>query len=555
MKILTSTEMAAADQAAFQKISIPSRAVMEAAGRHAASLLCEIYQERLLEEIIVIAGGGNNGGDGFVAARMLADLGASVRVFALKAEAQLKGDALANYKSYTFLGGSVEVVDESNLESMLRTAVKAGLIIDAIFGTGITGPIKGFAAKVISEINRFSLEYKIPVASIDLPSGVNGDTGAVPGDAVCADITIALQCLKAGHVLFPGAECCGRVFVVDIGISPQLPEIAQVKRELICEQSIARLVQDKFSEQSAAHKGTRGHAAVFGGSLGRYGAPKLSAQAALDTGAGLVTLVLPKAAVRQAAPSLSELMCAALSSDKQDSASDSDAWEFQEGDELACESIIEGKRAIVLGPGMGLGPGSLSVLAQVLRLCQADQVPLVIDADALNLLSSAPELVSFLGPHCVLTPHPGEMSRLIGVETKELQSKRLESACAYSAANSCWVVLKGARTIVAGPEAQAFINPTASPVLATAGSGDVLAGVIGGFLARGFDAGSAARAAVFVHGCAGELLELDGAAGVIAGDISRTVPIVINRLQDIAPRGPRASAEVLPGAAHLILGS
>lgn len=548
MKILTAAEMAAADQAAFSRVGLPSRAVMENAGRQVTLFLLDECSDRLRAGVLVLAGSGNNGGDGFVVARTLLNFGVWAEVALLKPISSLSGDAKANAESFLQCSGKIVELSQSDwceAECLSRLG-SFGVLVDALYGTGFKGSVRGFAAELISFVNARARASGLPIVSVDIASGVESDTGAVHGPVIEAQATVALQCLKLGHVLFPGSGYCGKIYVAEIGIPPTIPEIEGVERELITEKSVSELLSEYLLGAPDEHKGSRGHVLVVGGGAGHFGAPKLSGQAALTSGAGLGTLVMPESAAKVLAPQLEELMCEFLPSNEEG------RFSGEGGEKL--RELAHGKQAIVFGPGVGTEPGIDKLLRVVLELSREGKHAAVIDADGLNVLADRAELKDLLNERVVLTPHPGEMGRLLGKSSKEVQENRLGFAMSLSREYGCWVVLKGARTVVSGPEGQVWLNPAATLTLATAGSGDVLAGIIAAFLARNFPAGEAARAAVFVHGCAGEaaLLDRQGIVGTLAGDIVLNVPRVVNALLRFRPPPASMLEFVLPGGMHRV---
>ena len=547
MKVLTSGEMGAADRAAFERLAIPSRAVMESAGRVVAQVIVDRFPGEAKRGTLVLCGGGNNGGDGLVTARTLQTLGLPVVVVIFRPKDELAGDVAANAESFVAVGGSLIEIEGDEWRRAMAPAELGtiGVVVDALYGTGLRGPVRGAAAEVIQLLNDWSADGAFPVVSIDVPSGVEADSGKVAGEAVNATVTIALQCLKVGQVLFPGAAYCGETWVADIGIPQSLPEISGVKRDLLTEVEISAMLASAAADDPETHKGERGHLLVIGGGSGHFGAVKLSAQAALVSGAGLVTMLLPKRAAEQLSPTLDELMCASLADDEQGN--------FQGPEEESLAQIFSGKDALVVGPGLGQTAGAASLLLRVFELSDKFSIPLVVDADALNLLAADSRLRDALPTHAVLTPHPGEMARLLGCGVEDVQHDRLGAAQKLCAAMNCCVVLKGARTVIACNSGELMINPAAVATLATAGSGDVLAGVIGAFLARGLPAEEAAAVAVFLHGAAGEVLaeQVGGQAGIVASDIGICIPLVINALcrQKFSCNG--MLRPVLPGSLHL----
>jgi NAD(P)H-hydrate epimerase len=539
VKILNAEEMRSADAATFSTFGIPSRAVMESAGREVAAFLLERYAERLSDGVVIITGSGNNGGDGYVAGRALTNIGLRVKIAALKPPAQLSGDAADAAQAYIRSGGDVVEISSAEQLSALFENDRAAVVVDAIFGTGIRGALSGLPAAVVSTVNERAEKGRFSVVSVDLPSGLSSDSGEVAGAMIRASETLALQCLKVGHVIFPAAEYCGEVFVADIGIGAQLPQIRDIRRELLTESRIQQILRTLPSLQSSAHKGSRGHVLVIGGSRGKLGAPKLSGQAALHAGAGLATLLVPSQTVETLSTQLLELMCESLP--EHDSPQQAQPQQSSGGQ---LTRLLAGKDAVVIGPGLGQQPETVTFLRTVLAEVRQRQLPCVLDADGLNIVAAHPELQSLLSEQVILTPHPGEMARLAGMETAAVQRDRLGCALQMSKRLNCLLVLKGARTVIVAPDGSLWVNPAATSVLATGGSGDALSGILGALLAQGCSARDAACCGVFLHGAAGELLEQtrQGVFGVLAGDILTTVPQVMNTL--LAARLPQVPRRI-----------
>ncbi len=543
MKVLTAEQMRAVDAATFSQTGVASIAVMESAGRAVTQLLVDRFPQSMSAGVVVACGGGNNGGDGYVIARALTNLGVPVAVLSIKPVAELGGDALANFKAWSNLGGSVLEVrgKQSALEDLEGDLSSAGLIVDAIFGTGFQGTPKGEAAEAIQLINRTSLGYGVPVVAVDLPSGVDASNGKVSGSAVYATITVALQFLKIGHLLYPGAAHTGEVFVADIGLTESLANVEGGCSLIEYADVSAELLGLGFSNPQA-HKGDRGRVLVIGGSRGMYGAAKMSAYAALLSGAGLSTVALPNEAARIVGPTLEELMSIGVKDDG-DGGFAADGFE-------GLSSKLSSFDSLVIGPGMGQSADTASFLGKLLDYLVKSAIPVVLDADALNLVASDKALQKKVTEKMVLTPHPGEMARLLGVDIEVVQSDRLGSATKLSAKLGATVILKGARSVVCSPEGEISINPAATDVLGTAGSGDVLSGLIGALLARGLSPFKAAQCGVFIHGAAGEVLEsaLSGPVGGTAMDIAEAFPAVINDLLQAEPERFALTKRVLPGS-------
>lgn len=526
MKILTASEMKAADAATFERTGVASLAVMESAGRAVSHYVVDNFELEKFSVINVICGAGNNGGDGYVVARTLHNLGFITAVWSTKKLEELKGDALFNARAYLALFEEepplFQHLDKSYLNSKAfeDNCQNSDLIIDCLYGTGFKGELTGVDKLLVEKLNELS---GATIVAVDLPSGVEVDTGRVYGEAIRANCTIALQCLKPCHVLYPASEYCGEIVVADIGLSLNLPEISEVKKELITPGYVSRVFEGLEFEASKLHKGKKGSVVVIGGSQGMYGAPQMTAEAALASGAGLATLVLPKTVFKAIAPQQKELMSVGIA--------DTGDGDFSGEEDKKLHEALAGKKAIAIGPGLSTQYGAKLLFEEVLEYAKEHGIPTVIDADGLNILAEERALFELLGEHVVLTPHPGEMARLCATDSDEVQSDRFKYALRLADETGSTVVLKGAHTVIASADGLIRVNPAVVETLATAGSGDVLTGIIAAFLARGdilpFDA---TTLAVYIHGVAGEFLKTDlkGPVGGKAGDIILEIPKVIN---------------------------
>jgi NAD(P)H-hydrate epimerase len=451
-----------------------------------------------------VCGPGNNGGDGFVTARVLRAGGRDATVFLAVPRTKVTGDAATHLHILERSGGVVRMIDTPATLAMLADAVAgASLVVDALFGVGLARPIEGHFAEVVATINRARARL-----ALDIPSGLDTDTGRVLGVAVRAERTVTMAAHKVALAGAPGFAYCGDVEVCDIGVPPGLLATQSLCAGLVEEHDLA-LPQGGPLD----HKGTRGHALIVAGMPGMRGAGRLAATAALRAGAGLVTL-----AAQGELTADDSIMTRSLA------------------DDAALTPLLEGKAAVVIGPGLGRSERAAAWVGDVL----AAGIPAVIDADALNLIAGVTAALAKANGPVVITPHPGEAARLLGTDTKTIEADRLAAARSLAAQTRTVVVLKGARTIVCdGTLGDDFcsINPTGGPALGTAGSGDVLAGVIGALLAQGLTAVDAARAGVYAHGRAGdELARIHGERGVISSDLPIAVSGVI---REIASRRPR----------------
>lgn len=498
-KIVTAEQMRTLDRAAVEEWGIPGVVLMENAGRAAADELERALPDLTARRVAILCGRGNNGGDGFVIGRHLLNRGVDAACYLLGRVAELSGDARVNADSLLAAGGPlVETDDAGRLAAGLE---RAGVIVDALLGTGLTSAPRGLFAQAIELINAASSF----VLALDLPSGVDADNGRVYEPAVRADLTVTMGLLKRGLRLYPGRTCAGRTVVADIGIPAARlqadPDMLETEAR-----DIARLLPARPPD---GHKGSFGTVLVIAGSRGFSGAACLCGMAAVRSGAGLVRMGFPSGIADVIESRLLEPVKHPLP-------------ETPEGtlDPSAAEPILELAReadSIALGPGLGAGPASREL---VRRLLPGFERPVVIDADALNCLAGETGLLRELKAPAVLTPHPGEMARL-----DPGAGDRVGSARGFATGHRVFVVLKGAPTIIAGPSGPAYLNPTGDSGLGTGGTGDVLTGLIAGLIAQGAPALDAALAGTWLHGRAGELgSEALSPYGLAAGDLLEYLP-------------------------------
>lgn len=494
-RVVGTEEMRLLDRAASEEFCVPSRVLMENAG-HALAFEAAAHLEPG-GRVVVVCGPGNNGGDGLVAARHLANAGLPVEALILTD--QLKGDAKENLDALVRLGGAVRHFQP---DKGLGACV-ADVVIDAVFGLGLSRPPDGLAKAAIERIV-LAREAGAKVIACDLPSGLHSDTGRPLGPCVTADVTVTFGYLKRGLVLEPGASFAGRVVLADIS----LPRQAEAKLKgpmvfVLREDEIRAMLPER---DSSSHKGTFGHVLAVAGAPGKTGAAAMMAAAALRGGAGLVTLAGRPAEVGAAQAYAPELMAAHVPG----------SGPLGLADLPALLAAAEDKTVLAIGPGLWRGPESAALIG---RLLAETKLPVVIDADALNALAEAPALVDAAAGRAILTPHPGEMGRLAGIPTSAVQDDRIGVARRFSDEHKVVVLLKGARTVIATRGATA-VNPTGNPGMATAGCGDVLTGLIAALLAQGLTTGGAACAGAFVHGLAGDLMRRQkGAMGLVATDL------------------------------------
>jgi hydroxyethylthiazole kinase-like uncharacterized protein yjeF len=521
--VLTAAQMKAVDRAAIDAMGVPGLVLMENAGRGVADVIAAARAPIAGADVRIVCGAGQNGGDGFVIARHLANRGAKVLVLLAAPRARVTGDAAVFLNAALHTTG-VTVEDHSvdaDAASWRQRLAGAAVLVDAVFGTGLRADVTGAPAAAIAAMNATAA---LRVA-VDIPSGLDADTARVRGVAVAADITATMGTHKLGLVLDADARV-GRVEVVDLGVA--IAAFADVARAVgpLChwldEAAIAPLLP---RQGPSGHKGTRGHLLLIAGAPGKTGAGVLAARAALRVGAGLATIASTRAGQQALDAKVLEAMTACYAAGE-----DADDQSYAQLAEL-----MRGHRmkAAIVGPGIPTGGGARALVG---RLAAELALPLVLDADALNLLGTEAAAVLARAPAPrLLTPHPGEMARLTGLATADVQRDRLGVARGLAAATRATVVLKGARTVIALPDGTAYVNPAADPALGTAGSGDVLTGVLGGLLAQGLSAADAAQVGVFAHGAAGqEAAATQGTQHILAGDLPEAVARVLSRLTGAA---------------------
>ena len=519
MRILTAAQMREADRFTIEEIGIPSLVLMENAGRQVVAAIEAAYEPQLNGRIAVLCGRGNNGGDGFVVARTLMQRGVDCAVFVIAAVAEVRGDARVNLDILGRLGVTVvEINDEQTWELHFSEISQCTLIVDAIFGTGLKQALGGMLETVVADINASG----IPIVSIDLPSGLSADTPHLIGDCIDASMTVTLAAPKLPLILPPGEAHAGDVVIADIGIPTDVIEgLEGAQIELLTREDARTLLEPRAAD---SHKGDFGRVLVVAGSLGKTGAAHLSGMGALRAGAGLVTIATPASCLPIVASLAPEFMTEPLpeSKDGQVSAEAMDRIAEFTQDVIAC------------GPGLGRGA---SVGEFVRALIDRAETPLVLDADALTVLSDDPgRLLGREERDIIITPHPGEMARLVGTSTEEVQANRIEVASEFASTHHVYVVLKGHRTVIATPEGRIFINPTGNAGMATGGTGDVLTGMISAFLAQLLDAEAACRLAVFLHGMAGDLAQAsEGEVAMTATDLLAHIGEAICDLTNAKP--------------------
>ncbi len=497
MKVATREEIRAIDRASVQEYGISVNVLMENAGRAVCSAALRKFPEA--RKIAVICGGGNNGGDGFVAARHLAGKEKEVVVYTSKKIKEYSDQPLENLRSAEKSG--IPIVEIAGDTSKIAPC---DLIVDALLGTGLESEVRKSDAGLIDFINA----SKCPRLSVDIPSGIDSNTGAVLGKTVKADLTVTFVAPKIGISVHPGVEYAGEIFVAGITTPRHLEENLQC--EITTYQTCAKIMKPRAHD---SHKGTFGHTLVLAGSTGKSGAAILSSEAAIQAGSGLVTLGVPESIHNVAEQKTAEAMTEALKET---------GGCFGKAAIEKAAGLMGGKNSLVIGPGISACDETPAFFRETIVRCG---IPTVIDADGLNILANNPDLFEKMGPFAILTPHPAEMGRLCGKKTAEIQADRIGAARELASQTGCFVVLKGARTITALPGGRTYINPTGNPAMASGGMGDVLAGVIGGLLAQGYTPEEASVLGVFIHGLSGDICaDKTGGVSVRAGEVCANIP-------------------------------
>ncbi|MCG8566627.1 MAG: NAD(P)H-hydrate dehydratase [Desulfobacterales bacterium] len=519
MLLVTARQMQGMDHHTIDTLGIPGLVLMENAGRGAFDFLMEELGPDGETLVAVVAGRGNNGGDGFVIARYLMEAGIPVTLFLLSTADRLQGDARTNYDLVQALlphnphADLIEIPDAQALTAHYDQILDHDLFVDAIFGTGLNSDVRGFYREVIQLMNASGA----PIFSVDIPSGLNADTGQAMGISVEASATATFAHAKAGHVLHPGNAHTGELAVIDIGIPGFVTEMFMdqgPRLSLMETEDILSLFPDRPFN---SHKGSFGHLLALAGAPGKTGAAILCARAAQRCGTGLVTLGVPEGLHVHLEADLVEPMTAPLAQTPMGGLSSQ-----------ALDAVLElarDKNAIALGPGLGTEEETRTL---VKTLVKDSPLPLVLDADGLNNITDDPSVLDQAKGPRILTPHPGEMARLTGKSTAEIQAQRPAIARDFAQSHGVVLVLKGAQSLVALPDGSLHLCPTGNPGMAAGGMGDVLTGMIGGFLAQGFTPENAALAGVFLHGMAGDYLaETQSRFGFLASELADALPLTL----------------------------
>ncbi|NSW84187.1 MAG: NAD(P)H-hydrate dehydratase [Syntrophothermus sp.] len=515
MKIVSAQEMRDLDRRASSEFHIPSIVLMENAGLRVVEAVQTALAGIKLPRVVVIAGKGNNGGDGFVVSRHLINSGFHVDTFLLGRPSELTPDAELNFRILQNISGRVFVVsDTGELQGLLAPLSGCDLVVDAIYGIGFHGEMPSPESEVVKMVNQSGK----PVVAVDIPSGVEADTGKVRGEAIRATWTVTMALPKKAFFLEPGRSYTGMLTVGDISIPRCLLEAPDIKTNLVTEDWVAPWFLPRPAE---THKGSFGHVLVVGGSVGLTGAVVMAAEAALRSGAGLVTAAVPQSLQPAIESRLIEVMTTPLPETSLKTIS-LEALP-------ALQSLLERTSVCVAGPGMGRYPEARAVIRFILETAG---VPVVIDADGLNALAEDLGVLKDRQIPVILTPHPGEMSGLSGLSVADIQADRLEVARGFASEWGVTLVLKGHNTVIATPGGDVYVNVTGNPGMATAGSGDVLSGIIAGFMAQGLLPDQAAISGVYVHGKAGDEAKKEkGERGLNAMDIVHYIPAVLKAFE------------------------
>jgi NAD(P)H-hydrate epimerase len=511
MKIVTATQMQALDRRTITEARVPGLTLMERAGSGTADFIRNRFSPLDGKRVTIVCGKGNNGGDGLVVARLLRQRRARVTVLLLAPAAELSRDAKAMYRRWLRVGEASATKPFRSPEQAEALLAESELIVDALLGTGLSTPVTGPYREAIRLMN----EAGGPIVSVDMPSGIRADDGALLGCAVRASATVTFGLPKLGLYVGAGIDHAGVIHVVDIGIPAAYVDEIDGRTFLITGDFVKTALPQRTA---SSHKGTYGHAGILAGSVGKTGAAALAARAALRIGAGLVTVGVPASVNDVLEVKLLEAMTVPLP--------DTKARTLGRAGFDRILGFIQARTAVAIGPGLSTNPETVEVVQSLMK--HLDR-PAVLDADALNALASRASLLTECKTPPILTPHPGEMARLeVGATSQSVNADRLGTARRFARERGVFVVLKGARTVVARPDGLLMVCPTGNPGMATAGTGDVLTGMLVGLLAQGVPSWEAACAATYLHGAAGDLAAGRlGFAGMIAGDLIEQIPYAI----------------------------
>jgi len=515
MKIATAQQIKNIDRRAIKEFGIPGTVLMENAASVVMAEMERFFDGLAGVRVGIICGKGNNGGDGLALARRLSIRGVAVRVALLAPFSAVSGEAKVNLS--ILRKTDVQITQNASARSLPDIIAWSDILVDAMLGVGLSSPLKGLFLQAVDMINTAGK----PVVAIDIPTGINADTGSIMGAAIMADLTVTMALLKRGLVLLPGAQYAGDVRVADIGIPSEVVDKEKINTALLNRGYAWGMISPRELD---THKGDFGHLMLIAGSPGKAGAAIMAARSALRTGAGLVSVAAPNGLVQIVQSQIVEAMCIP--------SAESIEGTLGLGSEEELLKAVVGMSACAIGPGLSTHYETVQV---VRNLIQQLTVPMVIDADGLNAIAGYVDILKRAKAPVILTPHPGEMGRLMGISSAEVQKDRITVASEFAAKYKVILVLKGAGTVVACPDGTTFINSTGNPGMATGGTGDALTGMIGGLLAQGYSAKQAACLGVYLHGLAGDLAAKEkGEMGMIAGDLIEKIPDAIKKTVDTA---------------------
>jgi NAD(P)H-hydrate epimerase len=518
MKILSAAEMREVDRLTTARFGIPSLTLMENAGSSVAEFIAQRWPKFAERSIVVLCGKGNNGGDGFVVARHLLGLGAKPQVYLFAAPDQMQGDAASNCKRWQEMSTALQMVRNSDDLKNVKPALDAAdIIVDALLGTGTRGAVEGFVAEGIEAVNKRHRSVRsAAVVAVDIPSGLVADTGEAMGACINAMYTVTFTAPKIGMVLGTASDSVGELIVRDIGSPAELiDEVGKSNVRWIDAREVSIFARPRRAD---GNKGNYGHALVVAGSVGKSGAAVLASWAALRMGAGLVTVATPEPVLPIVAAHTPEIMTEPLP------ATDAGSISLRSFEYERFDKLLKGKRALAIGPGLTTNDETQQF---VHRVVAKRDVPIILDADGLNAFAGRAQELNNANGAIALTPHPGEMARLLRCGIPDVQARRLEVARKSAADWNAIVILKGHQTVVAAPDGQLFVNSTGNPGMGTGGTGDVLTGMLAGATAQ-FGTADWARVlafGVYLHGLAGDIAYAEtGQAPLLASDLIREIP-------------------------------
>lgn len=511
MKLVTADQMRLMDESAINDLKIPGIVLMENAANGVISVISGI-ENYANKRYLVICGPGNNGGDGFAIARKLHTKSIEVKTILLTNPSSLTGDSKTNYEILKNISADISFC--TDVVALKTEILQCDIVIDAIFGTGLKRSVEGIFRSALELINNYS---KFVIA-VDVPSGLDSDTGKPSDVSVAANITVTFAYEKIGHVIFPGKSYCGKVVTVDIGIPDFLSQDIGINHFIVREDDIRRLTRFLVRNDNT-HKGNFGHVLVVAGSKGKTGAATMSGVAALRMGAGLVTMAVPASLNGIFEEKLTEVMTEPVS--------DKDGFFSEDAFDRIME-LTENKNAVIIGPGISTRPETKALVRKL--IASITDIPIVIDADGLNIIADDLSILKKAKSDLILTPHPGEMGRLLKKSAADILEDKVGIARSFAQKHSVALVLKGADTIIATGDGKVHVNSTGNAALSTAGTGDVLTGMIGGLLAQELNVLRSCLIATYIHGATGdEISEKYGKVGIIATDLLGVIPSVIHK--------------------------